>query len=499
MSERVLLVEDNRALADNVAEILRAEDLDVYVCHDVVTAEAEAKRSGFDLALVDIRLAGADAGLDLVPKLHRISVHAEVVLMTGNASLDSAISAIRRGVYAYLIKPFDPDQLVALVKRALAQVALKRDKQALTQRLAASEALYRSVVESVESCILGLDAEGRVRFCNRFAAERLGATAAALQNRTFASLAALDDQAQAARHVRKALTGEPVRDYECSVEGAGRSRRIRWTLTPLAALRAPQGSAHLAELADDQAVLLAAGIDITDRLELERKSGEAEAMAAMGTLTTALAHEIRNPLNAAKLQLELFARRAKKLSDEQARELLSGPAEVVRLEMNRLRSLLDEFLDLARPRQIERRPVALRELFEEVAELQRPLLEREQVTLTSLVDPPDLRVLGDRDKLKQVLLNLIGNAVEAMQETADPAIDLRAQRYGDGVSLSVGDNGPGVPEEMLTSAFTPFVTSKPSGTGLGLSVVQKIARQHGGAARFQPQARGAMVCLDIPD
>ena len=94
----------------------------------------------------------------------------------------------------------------------------------------------------------------------------------------------------------------------------------------------------------------------------------------------------------AKLQLELLARRAKKLGDDGAREKLSEPAEVVRAEINRLASLLDEFLDMARPRQIERRPVSLAELFDEVSRLEEPLLQKSQVALTTRVEPPELSV-----------------------------------------------------------------------------------------------------------
>lgn len=498
MSERVLLVEDNRALAENVAEILREEELTVSVCHDTESAEAEAHKSGFDLAIVDIRLAGEDVGLDLVPRLQRISVHSEVLLITGNASLDTAIGAIRRGVYAYLTKPFEPEQLVALVKRALAQVALKRDRQALSQRLAASEALYRSVVESVESCILGLDAQGEIRFHNRFAAERL-APHDALLGSAFVTLATPEDQPALKQNLKRALSGAPVRDYECSVSAAGRVRRIRWTFTPLSALSLSEAQHQDGTRVSELPVLLAAGIDITDKLELLRKTAEAEAMAAMGTLTTALAHEIRNPLNAAKLQLELFARRAKKLSNDEARELLGGPAEVVRSEINRLGSLLDEFLELARPRQIERHALSVQALFEEVAKLEDPVLERHKVALRMQVEPPDLTVRGDRDKLKQVLINLIVNAIEAMHETEGPRIELSARRAGSKVSLSVSDNGPGVARDLLGSAFTPFVTSKPSGTGLGLAIVQKIARQHGGVAELIAQPQGTLARLEIPD
>jgi signal transduction histidine kinase len=222
-------------------------------------------------------------------------------------------------------------------------------------------------------------------------------------------------------------------------------------------------------------------------------------MAAMGTLATALAHEIRNPLNAAKLQLELFTRRAKKLSDDEARELLGGPAELVRDEINRLGSLLDEFLELARPRQVDRKPIALAELFAEVERLEEPVLKRNRVTLATRVSPADLSVRGDRDKLKQVMLNLIVNAVEALQETPDPHIELSAERSASGVRMCVRDNGPGVPSDLLGSAFTPFVTSKPSGTGLGLAIVQKIARQHGGVAEIVAQTEGALVRVEIPD
>jgi PAS domain S-box-containing protein len=500
MTEKVLLVEDNRDLADNIAELLRDENIEVNVFHDAQSAEAEARSSGFDLAIVDIRLAGTDVGLDLVPTLHRLSTHGEVVLITGNASLDTAIQAIRRGVYAYLIKPFEPEALIQLVKRALAQVALKREKHALAQRLAASETLYRSVVETVESCILGLDASGAIRFCNRFATERFGIAYSNLIGQPFTTLCVPEAVASTERNLARAFAGSPVRDYECNIEHQGRTRRVRWTLTPLSvfSLAAAQRSGDAMQ-EPHLPVLLAAGIDVTDRLELERKSAEAEAMAAMGTLTTALAHEIRNPLNAAKLQLELLARRARKLPDGRAQGVLEAPVEVVRAEINRLASLLDEFLDLARPRQIERKPVALAELFDEVSKLEQPVLARHRVVLSTRTEPADLSVRADRDKLKQVMINLIANAVDALRGTADPRIDLHAARTHSGVVLGVTDNGPGIPAELAGSAFTPFVTSKPSGTGLGLAIVQKIARQHGGIAELIALERGTTARVEIPD
>jgi two-component system sensor histidine kinase HydH len=212
-----------------------------------------------------------------------------------------------------------------------------------------------------------------------------------------------------------------------------------------------------------------------------------------------LAHEIRNPLNAAKLQLELLERRARKLGDAEASAVLSEPAHLVRTEINRLAILLDEFLDLARPRQIERHKLSVQALFEEVLQLQRPLLERRRIDVKASITPAGLEVRGDAHKLKQVLINLVTNAVEALQEIEGPRIELSAERSPVGVRLSVIDNGPGIPADLIGSAFTPFVTSKPSGTGLGLAVVQKIATQHGGFAELVARANGTMATIHIPD
>ena len=496
--DRVLIVEDNSALAENMAEILMDEGVDVHVAHDERAALDGAARQGFDLAIVDLRLSGGESGLDLVPRLRSFSTHGEFLLITGNATLDTAIQAIRRGVYAYLTKPFEPEQLVTLVKRALAQVALKLEKQALQQRLEASEALYRGVVESVEACILGLDGPGVVRFANRFALERLQESGCEVVSQAFVSLFDDGDARTMERAVQRATAGVAVRDLESRVKGApGRTRTIRWTLTPLdhRGRESPLRGDHEAV-----PVVLAAGLDITDRLDLERKTAEAEAMAAMGALTTGLAHEIRNPLNAAKLQLELLMRRARRTTSEATQTQLLEPAELVKAEIDRLSGLLDEFLDLARPRPLGRSACLVRELFASVLKLEEPVAQHAHAELVARVEPADLTVHGDPNKLKQVLINLVGNAVDAVREGGKGKVEMVAERAGDGVTIAVLDDGPGVPAQLLESAFKPFVTSKPAGTGLGLAIVHKIVTQHGGSAELLNRPGGGTIArFHLPD
>jgi signal transduction histidine kinase len=335
---------------------------------------------------------------------------------------------------------------------------------------------------SVEACIVGLDGEGFVRFCNRFAHERL-ANDGELVGRCLSAACHEKDQRTLARAIELAVGAEHVRDVDCRIKVDGRMRTIRWTIAPLG----------LYEDSLDLTVL-ATGIDITERLALEHKTAEAEAMATMGVLTTGLAHEIRNPLNAAKLQLELLIRRARRATVDDVQDQLVEPAKLVKTEIDRLSSLLDEFLYLARPRPMERRLCLVSELFTSVCELEEPVARSAGVSLRTRVMPSDLQVRADPDKLKQVLINLVTNAVDAVREHGGGKVELLAEPSAEGgVIISVADDGVGIPEDVAETAFKPFVTSKPAGTGLGLAIVQKIVAQHGGTAELVTRPSGGTL------
>jgi signal transduction histidine kinase len=502
MNDAVLVIEDNALLAKDIEELLRQQGCEVVCCSGAQDVEQALTSRSFDLALVDVALQGGESGLDLVPRLQRHNAFCEVVLMTGNASLRSALRAMHSGIYAYLPKPFPGHELVAVVKRALGQVALKRERQALSERLVVSEAMYRGVVETVEACIVGLDAQGSVRFANRSAAERLGASGS-LEGRSLLDFSNARGARELARALAKVVGGDTVRDLEIRHEQPGRTQTMRWTLTRLQPEHvdgAPRASARDAEL--PHAVILAVGIDITDRLELERRGAESRAMAAMGTLTTGLAHEIRNPLNAAKLQLELLTRRAKRSSDARFQSELAEPAELVRSELDRVSTLLDNFLELARPRVPVRRSFAVAELFEAVRALREPLAGAAGITMHMHLAEPELTTRCDPDKLKQVLINLVRNSIDAMAERGFGEVHLHAERGAEGgVIIAVLDDGPGLAPEMQGDvAFEPFTTTKPAGSGLGLSIVKNIVAQHDGTIELANRPEGgSAVRFSISD
>jgi signal transduction histidine kinase len=219
-----------------------------------------------------------------------------------------------------------------------------------------------------------------------------------------------------------------------------------------------------------------------------RRTAESQTMAAMGRLTAGLAHEIRNPLNAAKLQLELLARNVGRVGEPALRASAEERVEIVRSELKRLASLLDDFLSLARPHQV--RPVAVRSssLLRNAVELEAPLLEAAGVTI-AIEDDADVEVLADAHRIKQVIVNLITNAAEAIAGAGGESDVGRGGEVrlscavvdGSFAEIRISDNGPGVDPEIAPQVFDAFVTSKDAGTGLGLTIVKGIVEMHGGA------------------
>lgn len=456
---RVLVVDDNRPLAENLVELF--EDLDVEGRIATTATEAlEVIQDRVALAVVDVGLPDA-SGLELLESLREANPNGEVILMTGRGTLESAIAAVSHGAFAYLLKPVDTDELLTLVERALAQVQLREERTSLARALASSEALYRGVVDHVEAWIVGIDSDDRVALINRRATDGLakGGLDSDVKGHPVTELLGPN----AATALAAAREGETA-SFEVAL-GEGERTVVRWRLTAVAEARTAVD-------------VLALGLDVTEQRALERRNARAEAMAAIGVLTTGLAHEIRNPLNAAGLQLQLLSRRLGKLELEgEESERLGEPVTLVRRELRRLSSLLDDFLGLARPTVLRAEPVDLGGLVEHVVSLQAPLCEAKGVALEATVPEADFVVEVERGRIEQVLTNLVGNACDALDAGGSIAVALLMAEAG--VELVVGDSGPGfadAPDQLLQ----PFFTTKSAGTGLGLTIVRRIAEMHGG-------------------
>ena len=486
---RVLIVDDNADLATTLRDVLvsaggeGADALEVGVAESGASALEHARANGFDVALVDVKLPDA-SGVDLIRPLREACPNSEVVLITGFASMEAAIAALRSGAFAMILKSFRPDELVTTVRQALTKARLQREREELERR-------YRAVVDLTDVVVIALDAQARVALFNRKAAELAGISPEAAVGRDFVrAWIPRDDHPRLEEALALARRGKRVHsDIETGfvATGADRHRRVRWHLGPAV----DEGEGEL---------VYGIGIDVTERRALEKRAADAEALSAMGTLALNLAHEIRNPLNAAKLQLHLLGKDVDKLSPQaETRASLHRRISIVGDEIARLNRLLSEFLELARPRGIAREPVHVGELVGSVLSLERESAEARGVRVVTDF-APGVAALGDAEKLRQVVLNLVVNALEAMKDggvlTARVARD---DARSDRIMIAIEDTGPGIDPAVRAQVFDPFFTTKEAGTGLGLSIVRKIVDQHGGDVRLESEVgRGTTVRVWIP-
>ena len=469
MAGRVLVIDDNLDLASNLADILEgARELEVEVncVSEGQSGVLAASRRGFDVAIVDVKLPDA-SGVDLIRPLRAASPDGEIILITGVATVDTAISALRAGAFAFVLKSFRPEELISTVEQALAKVALKREREELERR-------YRALVEAADVLIVALDREGKVALMNPRVAILAGTQAAVATGDPFVQrYVASEDRdrfAQAVAEARGPALADPRVRAGAEVEAGlldprGGVRRIRWHLS---GVRDARGELDL---------VYGIGLDVTERRALERRAADAEALSAMGSLALGLAHEVRNPLNAAVLQLHLLSRALDRLSDEKTRAPMRSRVTIVEGEIARLERLLTEFLELARPRGIRHEPVDVARLVGDVLEFQAEAFHSHHVDVVTEIAPETIAI-GDAEKLRQVVINLLVNALDAMPESGTLSVKVTSLRSS--AAIEIGDTGPGIDPSILPEIFDPFFTTKEAGTGLGLSIVRKIVDQHGG-------------------
>jgi len=234
--------------------------------------------------------------------------------------------------------------------------------------------------------------------------------------------------------------------------------------------------------------------DITARVQMEQKIRESERMADIGRMTTSLSHEIRNPLSAVQMNLQILKKNPLLKGNDQKRVDIS-----VR-EVKRLERILQELLDFAKPIRLDVKKQSLNELLLSSIELLEMKIASENITLRTDLDPNIPLLHIDGQLIVQAVLNLLLNAVEA--STAGKKIHLRTQydkELGEKVEIMVSDEGPGVPENIISEIFKPFFTTKARGTGLGLNIVEHIAEAHMGCVEVRNGFHnGACFTIQIP-
>ncbi len=245
------------------------------------------------------------------------------------------------------------------------------------------------------------------------------------------------------------------------------------------------------------------GIDITERAraeetvrELQRQAQQRERLTDVGVITAKILHDLANPLAGLSMQTQLILRRARRAPDQPLGSVLK-PVEQVAAEVCRLDSLISDLMHLGREQHLTLKHIHVRRLLQDVADLWEPVATARNIAL-SVFAPEDLPVLvGDEEKLRRLLDNLVKNSVEAIDRD-NGGIRIEADLLpGDTVRISVEDTGPGIPPTL--QVFRLFETTKLGGSGLGLAIAKQIVEAHGGNIRFaRLEPRGTVFHIQLP-
>jgi signal transduction histidine kinase len=241
---------------------------------------------------------------------------------------------------------------------------------------------------------------------------------------------------------------------------------------------------------------------------LEKRARAVERLAELGTLTSGLAHEIKNPLSTIGLNLQLLAESIddSDLPAEQSTRLCNR-IDSVRMEGDRLRTILEDFLSFAGRVRLETASQPINEIVDQLADFYSPQAEASGIQLRTQLDPAAGKALVDPTLLKQALLNLLINGTQAMVDArygqaphgGSQDLILRTQPADDGVIIQVTDTGPGIKPEALQQIFRPYFTTKRGGTGLGLATTRRIVNEHGGTISAHSDiGRGTEFTIVLP-
>jgi two-component system, sporulation sensor kinase E len=359
------------------------------------------------------------------------------------------------------------------------------DVQNYLLQLAQEKGLIETVFNAIQEGIIVTDANGRITYVNDAACELFGLEGEnAIGKRLDERVRGLDWKSLSRSE------GAVSRDMEIFYPA---NRFLNFYIVPLVIERRDAVAGVDDPGPVGHAIILR---DITESRRSTEKTIESERFNALTLLAAGVAHEIGNPLNSLHIHLQLMERKVRKL-DGRVKEELQEAIGIARAEITRLDSIVTQFLQAIRPAKPVLHPENVNSIVEEAVRFFGPEIEDRDI----VVEPelrPDLPLLElDRDQMKQAFYNVIKNSFEAMKRRG--ILRIRTDMDATHVSVSFTDTGGGMSAESLSRVFEPYFTTKSSGSGLGLLIVRRIVREHGGEMALEShEGKGLTLTLRLP-
>jgi len=356
-------------------------------------------------------------------------------------------------------------------------------------RLAQEKGFLETVFNSIQEGIIVTDAKGRITYLNDAACQLFGINADdSLGERLDERVRGLDWASLSQSQVAVS------RDMEIFYPA---NRFINFYIVPLIIELEPASAKSDADEISGHPVGHAIILrDITESRRSEQQTIESERLNALTLLAAGVAHEIGNPLNSLNIHLQLIGREARKLDGAKRAEFQES-VEVARAEVNRLDSIISQFLRAIRPTRPQLKPENINSIVEGAVRFFAPEIKDRDIVVEQELrsDLPLLEL--DRDQMKQAFYNVIKNSFEAMKSRG--ILRIRTDMDDSHVIVRFTDSGGGMAPENLSRVFEPYFTTKTSGTGLGLLIVRRIVREHGGELSIESsEGKGLTVTIRLP-
>jgi PAS domain S-box-containing protein len=348
-----------------------------------------------------------------------------------------------------------------------------------------SETILEDILESITDAVVTIDEDHKILMCNKAAEEMFGYRRRKMIGEDVTPLIPQPHQpihrGYVERYIRTGIPRVIGKSRECMAQ-----RRDGTSF--------PVEISYSASKTEDRLYFTAVIRDITKRKDMEREIRFMERLADMGKAAAQITHEIRKPL----MLIGGFARQvcnaATLENDEKARQKLN----IVVDEVRRLEALLNGFSLLTRPPVAsEKHCLSLNQVLQETLDLMDPMLKDQEVALEAALESEPLLIHGDPDQLKQVFLNLLQNAVEAV--SGKGIIRVASKKLMAAAIVTIQDDGPGISRQLRDKVFDPFFTTKPEGSGLGLAISRNIIQDHGGSLTLDSALPGgAVFTISVP-
>ncbi len=491
-THNILIVDDEPRMCDSLKILLGSNGYETQTGHSGQEALHLLARNNFDLVLLDIVMPDMN-GLQIMDRINSQHPETSVIVVTGHASVDSAIESLRKGAYDYLKKPFEFEELLRRVKNALDQKRLKKQYEIINGKLQLSERRYQYLVDNSPDIIYTLDSDGIFTYVNPAWEKILGHKGHEIMGKRFVDFARKEDVTHLLGLFKRVKDGgETITDASCKLVCKDGSDKV------FIMSGAPNLNSQ-----DEVDGVVGVFKDITTQRKLESQLMHAQKMEAIGTLAGGIAHDFNNLLMGIQGRASLMALHVD--SDHPHFDHLRGLEDMVQSGAGLTRQLLG----FARGGKYEVKSVDLNELIRKSSHMFgrtkkeiRTHTSHEQDTLTVEADP---------GQIEQVLLNLYVNAWQAMEEGGgDLSIktenivlhdeDVRpfGLEPGKYARISVTDTGIGMDEATQKRIFEPFFTTKKMGrgTGLGLASAYGIIKNHGGIINVNSE-KGGGTTFDI--